>query len=382
MLKEFFLGLLGGTLSGVTPALHVNTLGALLSKLNTGFGSFEFVLLVYVMGLTHTFLDAIPSTFLGVPEEDTSLSVLPAHKLVLQGKGLEVINIALTSSMLAVLFSIPLIPIYSTIASLYKPEIGKLFVLILAIFLILTEKGIKKLYALLIFLFAGTLGILIDELPLKEPYFHIFVGLFGVPAILLGMKSKKVEIGDERIEMSKWSILGFSLLGTFLGALASLLPAFTSSQAALIGSFFSKEERSFLTIVFSVNTANFFFSMENFYLTERARNGILILVKEAYPILNQNEFLMLVLSSLATAFVVVAYGLGLTKILGGVMLKVDYKKLSLGTLAFIAILSLYFDGILGLFILSAASLIGYTAVVLGVKRTNCMGVLMLKILIK
>jgi len=380
MLEEFFLGILGGTLSGITPALHVNTLATLLHDISKA--DFNFVFLIYIMGLTHTFLDVIPSTFLGIPEEETSLSVLPAHRLVHQGKGLEVINIAITASTLALIFALPLLPLYLKLAPLYKPEFGKLFVLILSLFLILTERGIKKIHALLIFMLSGALGLMVDALPLKEPYFHIFVGLFGVPALIVGMENRKFEVGEGEIEISRWRILKFSFLGTLLGALASLLPTFTSSQAALMGSFLSKEERSFLTIAFSVNTANYFFSMGNFYLTGRTRNGILALIRESYPILSQREFLILIFGSFCAAALINLYGLSLGRGIGKALTGVDYRKLNISILSAVFMLSFYFDGIFGILTLIAAASVGYTAIELGVKRTNCMGVLMLRILIK
>ena len=37
------------------------------------------------MAITHTFIDFIPSIFLGAPDEDSVLSILPGHKLLLKG---------------------------------------------------------------------------------------------------------------------------------------------------------------------------------------------------------------------------------------------------------------------------------------------------------
>ncbi|MBC7095411.1 tripartite tricarboxylate transporter permease, partial [Thermococcus sp.] len=238
MLRELILGMLGGTLTGLTPSLHVNTLASIVNNIELPISDFSFVLLVYVMGLTHTFLDAFPSTFFGVPDESVALSALPAHRLALQGKGLEVINLSLKASLLAAIFSIALIPLYLIIAPHYTPQIGRAIVFLLAFLIIVTEKGIKKLYALFVFLMAGILGIVSDQFPLNEPFYHLFVGLFGVPAILLSLdNNNKISGGDGKIEMSQSQLIAFSFLGTIFGMMASLLPTFTSSQAALIGSF-------------------------------------------------------------------------------------------------------------------------------------------------
>ncbi|WP_367883109.1 tripartite tricarboxylate transporter permease [Thermococcus peptonophilus] len=101
MLRELLLGALFGTFTGLMPGVHVNTLAVLLN------GALLPSLTLFAMGLTHTYLDAFPSTFLGIPDEGTALSILPAHRLVLAGKGMEVIRIALYSSFLATLLFIP-----------------------------------------------------------------------------------------------------------------------------------------------------------------------------------------------------------------------------------------------------------------------------------
>ncbi|RLF87607.1 hypothetical protein DRN34_01380 [Thermococci archaeon] len=376
------LGILFGTLTGITPALHVNTLASIVESFLISPGGFSYVLLLYSMGLTHTFLDAFPSTFFGIPDEETAVSVLPAHKLALQGQGLEVINISLKASLLAVVFSIPLAFPYVILAEHYTNSIGKVAVFLLAFFLIITEKGVKRIYATLIFLLSGVFGLVVDRLPLKEPYFHIFVGLFGVPAILFSLKnSQMIEIGNPEIQMSKRKFLQFSFIGTCFGMLASLLPTFTSSQAALLGSFLSKDERTFLTIAFSVNTSNFIFSLINFYVTGKTRNGVLVLIKDLYYPLSSKELIILLLATIVTSGVVNLYGILLSKIIGRAISKINYTTLNSVVLLFIATASLYFDGLLGLAVLLTAATIGVSATILRIKRTTCMGVLMLKIMI-
>ncbi|ALV63582.1 hypothetical protein ADU37_CDS18830 [Thermococcus sp. 2319x1] len=376
------LGILFGTITGITPALHVNTLASIVGSFLISTGDFSYVVLLYSMGLTHTFLDAFPSTFFGIPEEETAISVLPAHKLALQGRALEVINISLKASLLAAIFSVILAFPYALLAKYYTTFLGKVAVFLLALFLIITEKGMKRIYALLIFILSGIFGLVVDRIPLREPYFHVFVGLFGVPAILFSLNnSQKIEIGDSKIQMPKKKFLKFSFIGTFFGMLASLLPTFTSSQAALLGSFLSKDERTFLTIAFSVNTSNFIFSLVNFYATGKTRNGILVLIKDLYYPLSSKELLILLLVTIITSNIANLYGVRLSKVLGRAISKIDYTTLNRGVLLFIIAASLYFDGLLGLMVLLTATLIGASATILRIKRTTCMGVLMLKIMI-
>uniref|UniRef100_UPI00261B5549 tripartite tricarboxylate transporter permease n=1 Tax=Thermococcus sp. TaxID=35749 RepID=UPI00261B5549 len=274
MLRETLLGLLLGTLTGITPGIHVNTLVSMLR--NFGLGS----VVLFAMGLTHTFLDALPSTFLGVPDEGTALGILPSHRLVIAGRGMEVVRIAILSSFLAVLFFLPLIPMYLLLAPYYRPEIGKIAVVFLIFLLVFTERGAKRLGTFFIILLSGSLGLLILSLNLKEPFYALFTGLFGVPVIVSSLFSdvSGVEPGDSELRIRHSRLILFSFLGTLFGMLASLLPAFTASQAALLGSFISKDERSFLTVVYSVNTSNFLFAFLNFLETGRMRNGIVAMM--------------------------------------------------------------------------------------------------------
>ncbi|MDK2783199.1 MAG: putative rane protein [Thermococcaceae archaeon] len=382
MLKWVMLGILFGTVTGITPALHVNTLASIVGSFLTSPGGFSYVVLLYSMGLTHTFLDAFPSTFFGIPEEETAISVLPAHRLALQGRGLEVIAISLKASLLAAIFSLFLAVPYVLLARHYTAFLGKVAVFLLAFFLVITEKGVKRLYALLIFILSGAFGLVVDKLPLREPYFHVFVGLFGVPAILFSLNNnRKIELKDSEIQMPKKRFLKFSFIGTCFGMLASLLPTFTSSQAALLGSFFSKDERTFLTIVFSVNTSNFIFGLINFYATGKTRNGILVLIKDLYYPLSPEELVILFLVTIMTSSIVNFYGMALSEMLGRAISKINYTKLNLAVLVFIWAASLYFDGLLGLMVLLTATIIGVSTTLLKIKRTTCMGVLMLKIML-
>ena len=374
MLREALLGLFLGTLTGITPGIHVNTLASMLRDVGPS------PIVLFAMGLTHTFLDALPSTFLGVPDEGTALSVLPAHRLVLEGKGLEVVRIALIASFLAVLFFVPLIPVYLRLAPLYRPVFGKLSVLLLIVLLVLTERSVKRFYALFIIILSGLLGLLVLSLPLNEPFYELFTGLFSVPLIVSSLFSgtERIEPGKAELEISPKKLALLSFLGTLFGMLASLLPAFTASQAALLGSFISRDERSFLTIVYSVNTSNFLFAVLNFLETGRERNGVVALMEP----LSLKALPAFLLVALFVGLAVLLYGEPLALIFAKALSRLPYRLINLSVLAFLVLLAFLFDGFPGVLALMASSLVGCLAVLLGVKRMNCMGSLMLPLLLR
>ena len=109
-----------GIITGLIPGIHVNNVALMVLALQatlTGFAlaivggweasTFELAIIVscLIIGclVTHTFLDIIPSVFLGAPEEDTALSVLPGHKLMLAGRGYEAIRCSALGSFGAVI---------------------------------------------------------------------------------------------------------------------------------------------------------------------------------------------------------------------------------------------------------------------------------------
>ncbi|ASJ06325.1 tripartite tricarboxylate transporter permease [Thermococcus pacificus] len=375
MFRELLIGIAGGTFSGISPGIHVNTLAAFLSGLGVGDN-----LVLFSMGLTHTFLDVIPSAFLGVPDEGTALGILPAHRLVLRGRAMEVVMIALWASFLAVVLTIPFIPIYMKLAPIYSPRIGRLLIFLLAAFLILTERGTKRLHALAIFILSGILGALTFRLDLNQPFYHLFTGLFGISVILLALRGRgslPAATDDGDVLMERGRFLRFSFLGTVLGMVASLVPAFTASQAALIGSFLSRDERSFLTVVFSVNTANFLFSFANFVATGRQRNGIVALMNQ----IPERALTTYLLAALFVSMAVLLYGEPLAALILNLLKRVPYRSMNAGVLLFLVFLSYVFDGLLGILVLAGATITGLLAATMGVKRTCCMGVLMLPIMI-
>ena len=105
-------GVMLGTISGIIPGVHANTLaGVLLSvqvALLSFFGPLVLAGAMFAALITHTFVDSLPSTFLGIPDAETSLAVLPAHALCLEGNGEEAVRIAALGSACAMVIAVPL----------------------------------------------------------------------------------------------------------------------------------------------------------------------------------------------------------------------------------------------------------------------------------
>ena len=360
---EVLRGVAAGTFTGLTPGVHVNTIAAVG-------GSFLFL---FSMGLTHTFLDAIPSAFLGVPDEGTVLSILPAHRMVLKGEGMKVVKLAVRSSFLAVLFSVSLYPLYAALAPLYRPIYGKLAVVILILLMMATDRRVSYL---LILATSGALGLIVlRRMTLNQPFFHLFTGLFGLP-VLIHSFLHPGEVSDvQEGEIKTNGIVVNSMIGSLLGMLASLLPAFTASQAAVIGTLMEKDDEKFLSIVYSVNTSNFLFCVFNYHLTGRVRNGVVASMNWS------PSPQVMAAVAFGVAVTVLAYGELVGRVFISLTSRLDQRKLSITIITFLVLLSIWFDGLMGLVVLGTATLIGLMPLMFGTRRTACMGVLMVPVIV-
>ena len=102
------LGVFIGVGTGLVPGIHVNSValliflgqGALGGVITLVFSwasptaidvSLLLCSLIAATAVSHTFISFVPSVFLGAPDEDTVLSVLPGHRMLLAGKGFEAV---------------------------------------------------------------------------------------------------------------------------------------------------------------------------------------------------------------------------------------------------------------------------------------------------
>ncbi len=202
LILALLLGVLAGTFTGLFPGIHINLVAAgLLAAIGYFSGVEALVLVVFIvaMSITHTFIDFIPSIFLGAPEEESFLAVLPGHKLLRKGEGYEAVILTLYGGLFALL----VVLVFSFIFSLVLPWIFDFisnFIAIILIFaslyLILREEEI--LISLIVFVLAGFLGLLTFQLPVKEPLLPLLSGLFGISGLLLSVKGS-VKVPAQKI---------------------------------------------------------------------------------------------------------------------------------------------------------------------------------------
>lgn len=395
ILLGILLGVCSGIVTGLIPGIHINLVSVLLVSLSAYLLGFTdpIVLAVFIiaMGVTHTFLDAIPSIFLGAPDADMVLSVLPGHKLLLEGRGYEAVKLTVIGSffsLLLVIIIMPfLIPFLPLIYKFLEPYIGYILILVV-LFMILKEKGLNnKFWSFYVFFLSGILGLLVLNMPnLSQPLFPMLSGLFGISALIISF-SQNVEIPKQRVTEGVYVKFGKKLraLGAavFCGSLTGLFPGLGAAQASVIGMELVGNIGiyGFLILVGGINTVNFVFSIATFYTLQKARNGAIVAIMEIIKSINLNELIIFIAAALIAGGIAVFLALYFTRIFSKLISLVNYKILCILIILLISILSFVFGGILGLVVLAASTSIGILAPLIGVKRSHAMGCLLLPVIL-
>lgn len=100
------LGTFFGCLTGLIPGMHVNTIALILLSLTPMLQFLPAIIVCVIIISTciaHSFVNLIPGTFLGAPDEN-ALSVLPAHKMLLEGRGYQAVFLSAVGSFGAIVF--------------------------------------------------------------------------------------------------------------------------------------------------------------------------------------------------------------------------------------------------------------------------------------
>ncbi|MCD6590183.1 tripartite tricarboxylate transporter permease [Candidatus Woesearchaeota archaeon] len=383
LLIGLFLGVMTGTITGLIPGLHFNNIVALILAYPFLLPLHEIrALLVFIvaMATTHTFLDTIPSTFLGAPDTGTVLGVLPAHRFLLKGRGPEAVRLTIIGSIGALILGVGLFPLWVIIGNyLYKtlsPFIGELLLIVV----FLTFLGVKKKSdALLIIIGSSLIGEL--AMNITNGLIPMLSGMFGASTIIYSLASNEARIPRQEQSIpvvnikQKWLAV---ITSQFSGFLTALLPGLGAGYAAAIGSMFINGEKLFLILQGGVTTSNFVMSLATLKAFGKARNGAIL----GTIALGGNTVLglidLLLYSCLAAGGIAVMIALIAIRTAPLVIQRVPYWLLNIIILCWIILLNLLLvkHGI-ALFIISTG--LGLIANILGVRKSLMMSSIMIPI---
>lgn len=395
MLVAIALGITAGIITGLTPGIHVNLVCTIL--LATSSLSLKYISplslggFIIAMAITHTFLDALPSIYLGAPSEDQILSALPGHRMLLEGKAHEAVVLTIMGSFFGLVMTILFFPaILKSMKFLYpltKDYIGIALVAVVC-FLILREPTLhKKCWSFILFFTSGILGMLVLNVPtLKQPLFHLLSGLFGLSLLVMSIWEKSIipqQISVREIIISKLILIKSTIGAVLAGYFAGFLPGFGSSQAAIVAQTFLKNigDKGFLILIGGINTVNMVVSIATMYLLEKARNGAILTVGKIIGKTSFEVMILFLIVSIIVAGIATWLSLSLSKIFAHLISKAPYAKIVASIIVFIVILSFYFDGLIGLLIVTTATAVGITASLQKIGKNHLMGCLLVPVII-
>jgi putative membrane protein len=390
IILAIIIGILCGTITGLIPGIHINLIGSFLiafsGVLFYTISPLYLIIFIASMAITHTFLDFIPSILLGCPDTDTELSTLPGHELLKQGQGYQAILLTLYGSLAAIIILIIIaFPFGFLITKLYEPVrlILPYLLIFVSIMLIALEKR-KAFKATIAFVLTGALGYLVLNLEvLSEPLLPMLTGLFGSSMLILSIKNK-TKVPEQKLSKPKVKLFK-PLLGSIISApLCSFLPGLGSGQAAIIGNTLTNkksDKKDFLVLLGATNTLVMGFSFITLYLFAKTRTGAAAAIKELAYSFSINLLILILIVVLISGIISFFLAKNLSKLFVKKIQKINYKKLSIGTLIFLSIIILFVSKFLGFLIFLLSTAIGLFCISLKVRRTNMMGCLLLPVII-
>lgn len=391
ILIAILLGITAGIFTGLTPGIHINLISVLLL-------SFSPILLQYTnivslccfiiaMSVTHTFLDSIPSIFLGAPDSDMALGVLPGHRYLLKGLGLTAVKLTIIGSFGALLLSILLFPLLIPLVKfgypLIESYIGYILIAVV-VFMIIRDR--KRIWAFFVFLTAGVLGLIVLNMPnFENPLFPLFSGLFGTSTLIISLlHNEKIPVQAKKQYVRVSNLKAFKALfsGGFSGFITAVMPGLGASTAAVISMQITKnlKEDAFMILMGSINTFNFILSIVTLYVLDKARNGSIIVIQKLVDAITINHIIIFLCAVLIAGSLSVFLALGLSKIFSKIMSVVNYRKMVLSVIFLITGLVLVLTGPLGLLILIISTAIGIIPPTINISRTHAMGCLLLPVI--
>ncbi len=439
VLAGYFLGVF----SGLVPGIHTNNFALLLVALSPmmseyGIQPFYIAIIILSNSIAHTFHDVIPAVFLGAPDSDMALAVLPGHRLLLDGFGAEAIRLSALGSAGSVVFSmvivLPLAAIFSVAYPFLQEHIA--WILIFIVFLMVaTEKGEYiigqgslvhykyKAYAIVLFLLSGVLGLFAFEMEgLMNPVIN-----FGAPSILLPLLSGLFGASQLVISLlthstippqtfAKMTLPGKRIVrgiitGSAAGSIVAWLPGISSAIAAVLARLVIRKDfdregeddgdvdpdgvdagsKEFIVSVSGVNTSNAIFGLVALSVIGKTRSGAMVAINDvlgaasgvtASVITLDTSMLLLffgviLLTAFLSYFSTIMIGNNVHRVLS----RIDYSKLCVGVIIGLALMVVAFTGFFGLLIFIIATPIGMLAPFFKVRKSNAMGVILLPVIL-
>ncbi len=358
-----FIGLIIGSITGLIPGLHPNTLIPLTLIIAPFLNPISFASLLIGLIISANYFEFIKTTFLSCPDEGDSLSLRFVQKLLLKGRGLEAIKLLSIGALGTTIIIAIIAPLIINFIPLIFKQVNNfiLIILISLCFHMILNEGINISRALIIFSLAGVLGVItLRNSLVNQPFLPLLTGFYGLSNILKNINlinEFPSQMSKIVTEVSKRTTIKGIIKAAISSSIITFIPAIGPSQASLIANEVSRtrNEKEKLITLGGVNTGDILFSITGLFSINKARSGV---IEQITVSLNHINYLILILISVFCALISYfivnksAYWINIK------LRKINYYKLNIYLVVFILFITLLMCGWVGLIILFASTLIG------------------------
>ncbi len=379
-------GCILGATTGLLPGIHVNTVSLIAVSLFEA-NSAEVAAMIAAMAIVHSFTDFVPSIMVGIPDNESYLSLLPGHRMAAKGKALLAVKLTVLGGMIGGIIAIAIAPFFFLFLGKTEEIIARIVPIALALVLlamVFSEKNKKA--AISVVCLSAVLGITVldTKLQLKEPLFLLITGFFGTSGLLHSMNAKQSERKQEtkKTDFFAKKILSGSIIGVASGMIVAILPSIGASQAAFIVKSLAGKITTYkyLVVLGAISCSNAIFAFFALFAIGKTRSGTAAAISRAIE--GGEQELVLIVAAIITA---IGIGALITIIAAETaaknLEKADRKKTSIAAIFFLLFLGFAFSGTAGIIVIGTATAIGLAALHSGIKRTACMSFLIVPTLI-
>jgi len=425
-LSLVLLGMGTGAVTGLAPGLHVNNVAAVVLATRASWVAFllgpwagedpatlGLLLSCYLLAtaVSHGIFDFVPSVFLGAPNEETALTILPGHRMLLDGEGARAVSLAARGAVLGTALSaaalVPLRLLLGSpvgLADAFRPW-SPVFLAGMLVALLLSEARFGRRRARRVVRAAWVQGLagLLGLAALRGPsgldpnaaLFPLFSGLFGLPTLAVSLWTRPGQVPAQRMEgLSPLSRAeaGQALRGSLAGAAVSWLPGLSGGAAATLAALGTSRKMppsGFMVILGAVSTSTAVLSVSVLFMIGRTRSGVAAAVAALLgdagswpsPFALPSAVVWILLASVLAAVLAAPIASRLAGTLAPRFARWDPRALAGATLVGLGLLILVATGPLGLGLAGLAALVGAVPVRIGVRRVQLMAALLVPVLV-
>ncbi|MEM4295293.1 MAG: hypothetical protein QXS91_00585 [Candidatus Anstonellales archaeon] len=347
------LGIIAGILMALTPGLHIN--------------------LIKDIALTDNFLIAAAGAFLifniiqifvfytSIPEEIAGLPLIVKLSKKYSQKAIIIYHAlgALFGIVFAYLFYND--GMIQSIYNIIKPYFA--YILILASLLLIVKSKNRKIFATF-FIISGLLGFAVFSSVDKEPFLPLFSGLFSLPLLLIKKKqNQEKEWHEKNSKINIFEIFFSSLVGSFLGFIAILLPSISSPSVISMLILPAINNITYISILSSITSSQYLYGMHSLTEINKPRIGWISGLKSI-------NIELLIVSCFISSILIFLF-------LNKIKLLNSFYSLRPLAIFYIILLTLLLSGIAGIVALFSSAVFGLFAATKDVEKTSLLGCLTL-----